>query len=66
VFVSCSHDIREGKAVPLLNEDMSGSGGIPPPFLTSALDGGEWSSLPDRINPGEIGPGTRWLGSDPV
>jgi hypothetical protein len=26
------------------HEDMWGSGGIAPPFLTSALDGGEWSA----------------------
>jgi hypothetical protein len=31
-----------------------GSGGIAPPFLASALDGGEWSaSLPGRFTPGE-------------
>jgi hypothetical protein len=31
-----------------------GSGGISPPFLTSALDGGEWSaSRPCRFTPGE-------------
>jgi hypothetical protein len=29
-----------------------------PPFLTSALDGGEWSAL----RPGEIPPGTHWIG----
>jgi hypothetical protein len=31
-----------------------GSGGIAPPFLTSALDGGEWSaSRPGRYIPGK-------------
>jgi hypothetical protein len=31
-----------------------GSGGIAPPFLTSALDGGEWSaSRADRFTPGK-------------
>jgi hypothetical protein len=31
-----------------------GSRGIAPPFLTSALDGGEWSaSLPCRLTAGE-------------
>jgi hypothetical protein len=67
VFVSCSHDRREGKVVPVFNKHMSGSGGITSPFLTQALDGGVWSaSLPDRLSPGETGRGTRWLGSDPV
>jgi hypothetical protein len=33
-------------------------------FLTSALFGDEWSaSRPYRFNPGEIAPGTRWIGS---
>jgi hypothetical protein len=32
-------------------------------FLTSALDGGEWStSRPDRFTPGERAPGTHWIG----
>jgi hypothetical protein len=32
-------------------------------FLTSALVGGEWSaSRPSRFTPGEIAPGTRWIG----
>jgi hypothetical protein len=36
-----------------------GSGGIAPPFLSSALDGGEWSaSRPGRLTLGEKGPGT--------
>jgi hypothetical protein len=40
-----------------------GSGGIAPPFLTSALDGGEWSaSLPGRFTPGERAPDTHWIG----
>jgi hypothetical protein len=34
-----------------------GSGGIAPPFLTSALDGGEWSaSRPGRYTPEERAP----------
>jgi hypothetical protein len=34
-----------------------------PPFLTSALDGGEWSaSRPGRLSPGERAPGTHWAG----
>jgi hypothetical protein len=37
------------------------SGGIAPPFMTSVLDGGEWSaSLPGRFTPEEITPGTSW------
>jgi hypothetical protein len=45
------------------HEDM-GSGGIAPPFLTSALLEGEWSaSRPGRFIPGEIAPpGTHWMG----
>jgi hypothetical protein len=32
-------------------------------FLTSALDGGEWSaSLPDRFTPRERAFGTHWIG----
>jgi hypothetical protein len=32
-------------------------------FLTSALDGGEWSdSLPSRFTPGERAPSTHWIG----
>jgi hypothetical protein len=32
-------------------------------FLTSALDGGEWStSRPGRFTPGERDPGTHWIG----
>jgi hypothetical protein len=38
---------------------MYGSGGIAPPFLTSALDLDEWSaSLPGRLTPEERVPGT--------
>jgi hypothetical protein len=34
-----------------------------PPFLTSALDGGEWSaSRPCCFTPGERAPGTHWIG----
>jgi hypothetical protein len=37
--------------------------GIALPFLTSALDGDEWSaSRLCRFNPGEGAPGTRWIG----
>jgi hypothetical protein len=40
-----------------------GSGGIAPPFVTSALDAGEWSaSRPGRFTPGEIALGTHWIG----
>jgi hypothetical protein len=37
-------------------------GDIPPPFLTSALDVGEWSaSRPGRFIPWEIAFGTHWI-----
>jgi hypothetical protein len=40
-----------------------GSGGIAPTFLTSALDGGEWStSRPCRFTPGKGPSGSRWMG----
>jgi hypothetical protein len=40
-----------------------GSGGIAPPFLSSALDGGEWSaSRPGRFALGERALGTHWIG----
>jgi hypothetical protein len=39
------------------------SGGITPPFLTSALDGGEWSlSCPCLFTPGERASGTHRIG----
>jgi hypothetical protein len=38
-------------------------GGISPPLLTSALDGGGWSaSYPGRFTPGERAPGTHLIG----
>jgi hypothetical protein len=44
-------------------EDVSGSGGIAPPFLTSAIDGGEWSApRPGRFTPVEVAPGAHWVG----
>jgi hypothetical protein len=40
-----------------------GSGGIAPPFLTPALDGGEWSALrPGRFIRGETTPGNHLIG----
>jgi hypothetical protein len=48
--------------VPVLNQLSTamktwGSGGIAPPFLTSGLGGGEWStSRPGRFTPGEAPP----------
>jgi hypothetical protein len=45
------------------HEDIWGSGGIAPPFLTSALDGGEWStSHPCCFTPGETALGTHCVG----
>jgi hypothetical protein len=47
----------------LCHEDIWGTGGIPLSFLTSALDGGEWSaSHPCRFTPGERVPGTHCTG----
>jgi hypothetical protein len=41
-----------------------GSRGIAPPFLTSALDGGEWSaSRPVRFIAMETALDTHWTGS---
>jgi hypothetical protein len=50
------------------HEDVLGSGGIVPAFLTSALDGCEWSALHSgRFTPRERAPGThcvgRWMGT---
>jgi hypothetical protein len=46
-----------------MHEDVWGSGGIAPPFLTSALDGGQLSaSRLGCFSPGEIAPGTHWIG----
>jgi hypothetical protein len=47
----------------LCHEDIWGSGGIALPFLTSVLDGGEWSaSCLGRFTPGEIAAHTHWIG----
>jgi hypothetical protein len=46
----------------LSHEDVWGSGGIAPPFLISALDGGEWSAWrPGCFNRGEIGDDAHWI-----
>jgi hypothetical protein len=43
--------------------DVWGSGGIDPPFLTSALDSGEWpASCSCRFTPRERAPDTHWIG----
>jgi hypothetical protein len=43
-------------------EDLCGSGRIAPPFLTSALDGGEWSaSRPGGFINGERDPIAHWI-----
>jgi hypothetical protein len=45
------------------HEDIWGSGYIAPPFLTSELNGGEWSILrPGRFTLGERASGTHWIG----
>jgi hypothetical protein len=38
-----------------------GNGSIAPPFLTSALDGGQWS-CPSCFTPREWASGTHWVG----
>jgi hypothetical protein len=43
---------------------MWGSRDIAPPFLTSVLDGGEWSaSHPSHFTPGDTASSTHWTGS---
>jgi hypothetical protein len=45
------------------HEGIWWSGGIAPQFLTSTLDGGEWSaSLSGRFTPGDRDPGTYCIG----
>jgi hypothetical protein len=45
------------------HEDVWERGDIAPPFLTSALDGGQRSaSRPGRFTSWEIDPGTHWIG----
>jgi hypothetical protein len=47
----------------LCHEDIRGRGAIAPPFLTSSLNGSEWSaSRPSRFSPGESDHGTHWIG----
>jgi hypothetical protein len=54
---------EEGSRSETLTEGICGSGGIAPPFLTSVLDGYEWSpSNPGRFTPREIALGTHWIG----
>jgi hypothetical protein len=44
-------------------EELLETGGIAPPFFTSALDGGEWpASRTGRFLPCEAPPGTNWIG----
>jgi hypothetical protein len=46
------------------HKDIWGSGGIAPPFVTSALDGDEWSASGcNRYIPGENAPNTHLIGS---
>jgi hypothetical protein len=56
-------DVKVKVHLSLCHEDKLGSGGIAPPFLTLALDGGEWSaSHPCRFTPAETAPLTHWIG----
>jgi hypothetical protein len=42
---------------------MGRSEGVAPPFLTSTLVAGEWSTLrPGCFTPGEAASGTHWVG----
>jgi hypothetical protein len=51
----------------LCHEGIWVTGGIAPPFLTSALDGGEWStSRHGRFTSGETDPGTQRRGGHVV
>jgi hypothetical protein len=44
-------------------EDIRRNGDVAPPFLTSALDGGQWLvSRPGRFTPGERASCTQWIG----
>jgi hypothetical protein len=54
--------VKKGKAVPLHAMEALGGRGDSYSFMTSALDGGEWSaSRPGRaFTPGERTPGTHW------
>jgi hypothetical protein len=60
----CLHIWIKVKIVPVIKHyAMSGSGGTVPTFLTSALDGGEWSvSRPCRFTPGERAHDSHWIG----
>jgi hypothetical protein len=55
---------RDLKVVPVLNYlSTMPWHGIAAPFLTSALDGGEWlASRPGRFTPGERAPNKHWTG----
>jgi hypothetical protein len=45
------------------HEDIWGSVGTAPPFLTSALDGDKWlNSRPSHLTLVEIAPGIHWIG----
>jgi hypothetical protein len=47
----------------LCHEDTWESGGIAPPFMILALDGGEWSPLrPGHFTPRDRAPSTHWIG----
>jgi hypothetical protein len=61
--------VKLDKVVPPLNQlsttprKVVVSGGIAPPFLTTALHGGKWSaSSPGRFISEERAPGTHWIG----
>jgi hypothetical protein len=56
-------DVAVYKKIRLRHEDVWASGDIAPPFLTSRLDGDEWSaSCLGRFTRVERAPGTHWIG----
>jgi hypothetical protein len=56
-FSAVWSDVKVKLSLTLIEHHAWGSGGIAPPFLTRALDGGEWSaSRPCHFTPGERAP----------
>jgi hypothetical protein len=56
--------VKARQIIPMpLHGDVMGSGGIAPPLLISAIDGGEWSaSRPGCFTTGERAFGNHWVG----
>jgi hypothetical protein len=66
-FKQAEEEKGKSRVVPVSNqaprhEDVGGSGGMPPAFLTSALDGGEWpTSRTGLFTSGKKVLGTHWI-----